>query len=84
MSVFLLLHIPLVGLIMYGLLEVNAGTSLGNILSLAVSLGGLFAFSVHTYLIRKGNPEFKSSTSQGLLYATLIVSIIQLYSTLMG
>ncbi len=82
--VFLLLHIPLVGLILYGLIEVINETSLGHTLSLIVSVGGLFAFGIHTYFIRKGNPEFKSSTSQGLLYAILATSIVQLYLTLMG
>lgn len=83
-SVFLLLHIPLVGLIMYGLIEVYAGTGLGSIISTVVSLGGLFAFSIHTYFIRKGNPEFQSKISQALLYSILVVSIAQLYFTLMG
>ncbi len=83
-SVFLLLHIPLVGLILYGLLEVGNGTPIGSTLSLIVSCGGLFAFGIHTYFIRKGNPEFRSPVSQALLYAILIVSITQLYVTLMG
>ena len=82
-SGFLLLHIPLVGLILYGLLEVNSGTSLGNTLSMVVSLGGLFAFGIHTYFIQRGNPEFKSKTSQVLLYAILLASIAQFYYTLM-
>lgn len=83
-SVFLLLHIPLVGLIMYGLIEVSNGTALGSLLSTVVALGGLFAFCIHTYFIRKGNPEFKSVTSQALLYAILVVSLAQLYVTVMG
>lgn len=82
--VFLILHIPLVALILYGLLEVSNSTQLGTILSVVVSCGGLFAFGIHTYFIRKGNMEFTSGTSQGLLYTILAVSLTQLYFTLWG
>jgi hypothetical protein len=45
---FLLVHIPLVALILYGLVEVNNQSPLGKNLSVILSLGGLFAFSIHT------------------------------------
>lgn len=82
--IFILLHIPLVGLILFGLLETSNGTLLGYILSILVSCGGLFAFGIHTYFIRIGNSEFTSLVSQGVLYAILATSIVQLYLTLMG
>ncbi len=82
LQVFLLLHIPLVLLILYGLTELIAGSFIGLAVSLIVSLGGLFAFTVHTYFIRKGNPEFKTPVSRLLLYSTLLVSLLQLVLTL--
>ena len=82
-SVFLLLHIPLVGLMMYGLLEVSVGSSLGTILSLIVSGGGLFAFAIHTYFISKGNTKFTSQTSRILLYAILVTSATQFIITVL-
>jgi ABC-type Na+ efflux pump permease subunit len=49
-----------------------------GIISLVVGLAGLFAFSAHIYLIRKGREEFNTSISLAILVATLIVSIIQM------
>jgi hypothetical protein len=48
----------------------------------ARALGGLFAFSIHTYFIRQGNNQFRTSASQMLLYAILVTSAVQLYLTL--
>ena len=79
---FLLIHIPLIALILYGLLEVNIRSLQGNVISIVVGLGGIFAFSIHTYFIRKGNNKFNTITSKTLLYLILICSIIQILQTL--
>ena len=79
---FLLIHIPLIALILYGLLEVNIRSLQGNVISMIVGLGGIFAFSIHTYFIRKGNNKFNTITSKTLLYLILICSIIQIFQTL--
>ena len=81
---FIVLHIPLVGAMLFGLLEVANGTQMGWNASLLVSIVGLGCFCLHTYFIRKGNKEFTDLTSQGLLYTILAVSLIQLYFTLWG
>jgi hypothetical protein len=78
---FLLIHVPLIALILFGLLEVNAESSLGYIISMVLSLGGIFAFSIHTYFIKKGNEQFNTIASQTLLYLMLICSLIQIYLT---
>jgi hypothetical protein len=80
-QVFLLLHIPLVSLIFYGLLEVSSGSYAGLMVSLILSLGGLFAFSIHMYFIGKGHPEFTTPVSRLILYSTLMVSFAQLWLT---
>jgi hypothetical protein len=79
---FLIIHVPLIALILYGLLEVNVNTSLGYIFSMIIGLGGIFAFSIHTYFIKKGNEQFNTKTSLALLYSILTSSIIQIYLTL--
>lgn len=79
---FLLIHVPLIAFILYGLLEVNIMSSLGHIISMVIGLGGIFAFSIHTYFIRKGNEQFNTLASQTLLYLTLMCSLIQIYLTL--
>ncbi len=81
-TVFLLLHVPMLAPILYGLIEVNNGTPLRYSFSLLVSVVGIGAFCIHTYFIRKGNQEFTSKTSQALLYAMLVCSLAQLYLTL--
>jgi len=74
---FLLLHFPVVFLVLYGLVLVYEQTVAGLILSLALSTGGLFAFSIHTYFMRKGRHEFAIPISQFILVATLVVSLAQ-------
>jgi hypothetical protein len=74
---FLLAHIPILPLVLYGLVLVSRGTFAGLILSLILSLAGVFAFSIHSYFIRRGRDEFKSPISLAILLATLAVSLVQ-------
>ncbi len=48
-SGFLLLHIPLIFLVLYGLVLVREEAFGGLIISLLLGLGGVFAFSIHKY-----------------------------------
>ena len=74
---FLIIHLPLVFLVLYGLILVFQQTFSGLIFSLVLSIGGLFAFTIHTIYIKKGRNEFKVPVSIFLLIAMLIVSLIQ-------
>ena len=76
-TVFLLLHFPMMFIVLYGLILVYRQAFLGLIFSLILSLSGMFAFSIHMYFIRKGRDEFKIPISLFILVATLIVSLIQ-------
>jgi hypothetical protein len=79
---FLLLHIPLLFLILYGLVQVFQETFTGLIFSLLISASGLFAFTIHTILFRRGRDEFKVPISIFLLGAVLLVSIMQIAVTI--
>jgi hypothetical protein len=79
---FLLLHFPLLLFILWGLVFISSHSSSGNIFSLILSLGGIFAFAIHAYFLRKGRKEFDQPISKCILAATLLVSIIQLAATL--
>jgi hypothetical protein len=79
---FLLIHFPLLFLVLYGLVLVYQLTIAGLILSLALSLGGVFAFAIHTYFIKQGRDEFTTPISRFILIVTLILSLIQLAITL--
>lgn len=76
-SGFLLVHFPLLFVVLFGLVLVFQQSPAGLIFSLLLSLGGLFAFGIHTYYLRKGRDEFKSPMSQFILVATLVVSLLQ-------
>ncbi|WMW22974.1 hypothetical protein RE476_03870 [Methanolobus mangrovi] len=79
---FLMIHIPLIFLVLYGLVLVFQQSYTGLIFSLILSLSGIFAFTAHMYFIQKGRDEFRIPISLFILSAILIVSLIQLIITL--
>lgn len=79
---FLVIHFPLLFLVLYGLVLVYQGALAGLVLSLILSLGGLFAFFIHTYFLRQGRHEFNAPISRFILVAILVVSLIQAAVTL--
>jgi len=74
---FLIIHFPLLLFLLYGLILVYEQSLPGLIFSLILSFGGIFAFSIHTYFIKKGRNEFRTPVSLFILISTLIVSLIQ-------
>jgi hypothetical protein len=79
---FLLLHLPLLFLVLYGLILVSKHSASGFLFSLILCFGGIFAFAIHTYFLRKGRSEFNKPISKCMLVAILLVSTIQLAVTL--
>ena len=79
---FLLLHLPLVFLVMWGSILVFQQSFAGLIMSLILSLAGIFAFIIHTIFIRKGRIEFNVPISLFLLIATLFISLVQVTCTI--
>ena len=82
-SFFLIVHLPMVFLILYGLVQVEQSSLAGKILSLVLALAGVFAFSIHSFLNLRGHPEFKTPISITVLAATLCVSVAQLVTTIL-
>ena len=80
---FLAVHLPLVFLILFGLVQVRQESLAGQILSLILSVAGIFAFSIHTFFNSRGHPEFKTPVSVTVLAATLMVSLAQLVTTIL-
>jgi hypothetical protein len=78
---FLILHIFLVFIILLGIVLLLNNLLWGLVLSLVLSLAGIFAFSIHRWFINRGHTEFKTTVSQSILITTLIVSLIQLFLT---
>lgn len=80
---FLVIHFPLLFLVLYGLILVYKQSDVGLIFSLLLSFGGLFAFGIHMFFIKKGGEEFKIPISIFILVGTLIVSIAQVVITIL-
>ena len=75
---FLIFHIPIVMIVLYGLILVDRQSIAGLIVSFVLSLSGVFAFCIHRYFIRKGYQEFTAMISQVILNSTFSVSLVQL------
>ena len=80
---FLLLHFPLLFIILYGLVLIVRQSFFGYVFSLILCFGGIFAFIIHIYFLRKGREEFNKPISKLILVLTLLVSISQLIVTLL-
>jgi hypothetical protein len=79
---FLLLHFPLLFIVLYGLVLIVRHSFLGFVFSFILCFGGIFAFVIHTYFLKKGREEFNKPISKMILILTLLVSIAQLIATL--
>lgn len=75
---FLLVHIPLVLVLLWGAGEMRDCSTAGLALSMALAVAGVFAFLIHLYFIRRGHPEFKTPVSAFILGSTFLVSLVQL------
>lgn len=76
-QIFLILNFLLLIAGLIGFREAEKGTKNGRVFSVVLACGGSFAFSIHTYFIQTGNPEFTLPASRILLWLILIVSIVQ-------
>jgi len=76
-TLFLILHFPLLFGLLYGQVLLVEAILAGYIFSLVVSLAGIFAFGIHTWFIKKGRPEFTTTISLFILWATFVVSLLQ-------
>ena len=74
---FLIMHIPLLFVILYGLVLVSQQSFLGLVVSLILCAGGIFAFCIHTAFIRRGRHEFNTPISRLILTLMFGVSAIQ-------
>ena len=76
-AMFLMLHLPLVLIVLWGVAKVVEQSPAGLVMSLILSIVGVGAFVIHSYFIKKGHPEFKTWMSLSILGATLVVSLVQ-------
>jgi hypothetical protein len=74
---FLLIHLPLVFLILFGLVELCHSSLTGLIISLFLSLSGFLAFLLHMTFLARGGKEFRAPISIGILITIMVVSFLQ-------
>jgi hypothetical protein len=60
---FMLLHIPIVMLILFGAVALGREQTAGGAIALIVALGALAAAAIHTRFLRAGHPQFRSAVS---------------------
>ena len=83
LTAFLLLHIPILFGIIFGLVAIEKYPITSYALSFLVCFGGFFAFTIHTIFLKKGRDEFKKPISIILLIAILFISICQSILTIL-
>ena len=81
---FLIIHLPLVFLVLWGLVLLTRHSMTGVFFSLFLAGGGLFAYLVHSYFLRRGQPQFNTVLSRLILRATLAVSAVQAAVSIFG
>jgi len=68
---FLLLHIPILLFIFYGLIEIDRLSTVGLVSGIILGLGGLIPFLVHKVIVRRDN-HFNRFISNSLIYLNVI------------
>ena len=77
-SGFLLLHIPIIILIFYGLIEIEKNSTIGLIFSIITGIGGVIPFIVHKIIVRKKN-HFNLLISNAIIYLNLLSGVALLF-----
>jgi len=74
---FIIIHIPILLLMLYGLIEVEKQSPSGNIFCLIFGIGGLVPFLVHSLLAKKED-RFNLIISKILIYSNAVSGILLL------
>ncbi|MDC7125439.1 MAG: hypothetical protein PQJ46_07720 [Spirochaetales bacterium] len=71
---FLLLHIPVILLILYGLLEIAKESFSGLLIGIIIGLGGLIPFAVHKIFIKR-KEHFNKIISNIIIYLNILTGL---------
>ena len=75
---FLLLHIPIIILIFYGLIEIEKNSTIGLIFSIITGIGGVIPFIVHKIIVRK-KKHFNLLISNAIIYLNVLSGVSLLF-----
>ncbi len=68
---FLLLHIPIIIFILYGLIELENNSTIGMIFSIILGIAGVIPFIVHKLIIKTKN-QFNLPISNVIIYLNVL------------
>jgi hypothetical protein len=71
---FLLLHIPIILIMFYGLLEIDKQTQTGLVIGVIAGIGGIIPFIVHKILVKRKN-HFNLLISNIVIYLNILTGI---------
>jgi hypothetical protein len=71
---FLLLHIPIIIFLFWGILEIEKQTPVGTIMAIVAGVGGLLPFLVHKVFVKKEG-SFNSAISNIIIFLNLLAGI---------
>jgi hypothetical protein len=74
-TVFLLLHIPIILIIFYGLLEIDKQSAQGLMLGVITGIAGVIPFLVHKIFVKRKN-RFTLPISNILIYLNIVTGIV--------
>ncbi len=71
---FIIMHIPILLVLFYGLVEIERQTMLGFIIGLITGIGGLLPFVVHKIIVKREG-QFNKLISNILIYLNIVTGI---------
>lgn len=71
---FLLLHIPIIILIFFGLIEIVKTSTVGLIIGIIMGISGVMPFIVHKIIVRKKN-HFNLLISDAIIYLNVLSGV---------
>ena len=80
-GLFVLLHVGIFFLLLWGYGQVVTGTRAGLLMSFVVGAGSLFAGAVHATFLLLGRPEFRTPVSIAVLAALAASGIVLLVAS---
>lgn len=74
-TVFLLLHIPILLFLFWGLIEIEKQTSLSQYIALIAGIGGMMPFMVHKIMAKRVG-YFDSIISNAVIFLNMLTGIV--------
>jgi hypothetical protein len=75
---FLLMHIPIILVIFYGLIELEKNSTIGLTFSLVLGVGGIIPFLVHKLFVKRSG-HFNLMISNTIIYLNVLCGAILVY-----